>query len=157
MSVSKTEDGGSSPHIGAKIYVMKFNLKDWQNGAKVKTRNGFEVEGLTLLKAKTNYPLVGVINGETCTWTIDGQMWRDGGKLSHDLMIAEPEIWVYTWKTESGRLHTSATYPTLDEAAKMAKLTLKPEEFGGVYKLEAYDIFDIQWVDAPHPKRIKLP
>lgn len=133
------------PRLLKFITMRKFNLKDWQQGAKVCTRSGFEVDSLTYFPNAKDYKLAGMAKGDMHTWTDSGLWDADRNDSPLDLVLEEQEQWVYSWKGENGRLFLSTLiYPTLEEAANMAKATLKPEEFGGIYKLEPYDIFDIQ-------------
>ena len=120
---------------------MEFNLQKWQQGAKVCTRSGFEVENLTHFPTASDYQLVGLVRGEIFTWTKNGKFDIEKYEHSDDLVFEEPESWVYAYRNKNGTLMTSViVYPTIDEAIGDAKKYISPERFAGIYKLEVYDI-----------------
>lgn len=96
-----------------------FNLKEALAGTRVTTRNGQEVTGLHFFAGcVSDYPLVGLVEGELNTFTIDGRV-SQFGESDFDLFLGveHKEAWVNVYRNGDGSHRLGLElYPTEGEA-----------------------------------------
>lgn len=77
--------------------MKPFDLEAALNGAKVITRDGFEVKQLTHFNVNHDFVVYGVIaETKVYSWTIDGKVYEDAQPNELDLFMAPnaKSIWV---------------------------------------------------------------
>jgi hypothetical protein len=88
--------------------LEKFDLEKVIHGAKVLTRDGREVLQLTKFEGVKDYPLVGILDNQLQTWTMQGIYNADhAGECRTDLFLAvEPQrIWVNVYHDNYGEIY----------------------------------------------------
>jgi hypothetical protein len=98
--------------------LEKFNLEKALNGAKVVTRDGREVLEFTKFENIKDYPLVGVLDSQIQSWTIEGNYLDDCNELNADLFIEGKvkSVWINIYKSDKQNLLVSGTYKTKETA-----------------------------------------
>ena len=98
--------------------LKKFDLEKVIHGAKVVTRDGREVLELTKFENIKDYPLVGVLDNEIQSWTIEGYYMDGFEELDADLfLLGEVQsIWVNLYTTRDGGIQLGHCYKIKEEA-----------------------------------------
>ncbi len=105
--------------------LLPFDLQRALAGDKVVTRDGREVTQLTKFEITENeYPLIGVVGDRIRSWTIKGQLFRDGRFAECDLFMAPTTVkrWVNFYETEHPDKSNGYAFKT-EAAAKRAALS----------------------------------
>ena len=77
--------------IDKKIDMVSFSLNMWRKGNPVYTRNGLPVTELTYFRSATQKKrLVGVVDGQICTWCDDGSFHSE--LVADDLDLFHPDV-----------------------------------------------------------------
>jgi len=89
-----------------------FNLEEALNGAKVVTRDGYEVTQLHKYNIiKKPHCLCGVLCDEIFSWTINGEYWDSDNKHSRDLfLVVEPRRIYLNVYNAGNRIFVSSQY-----------------------------------------------
>lgn len=92
--------------------MKRFDLKEFQGGAKVVTRDGNEVQDLTYFPSNGNYKLAGVTEGVMQTWTEDGRLYMSGTYAHHpsDLVIEETKKYVNVYQGKPGLVTVAGNF-----------------------------------------------
>jgi hypothetical protein len=103
--------------------MEKFNLERALAGEPVITRDGRKVTQLVKFDSpEAIYPLVGVVDGDSKSWTINGKYSIINGDtpMGADLFMKPKEnaIWVNIYKDEYGKLYTGGIDYNSEELAK---------------------------------------
>jgi hypothetical protein len=104
--------------------LEKFDLEKVIHGAKVVTRDGREVLELTKFENIKDYPLVGVLDNEIQSWTIEGYYMDGFNELDADLFLVGRvrRIWANVMKYPNGDLFLrSECFSTLEAALNFAR------------------------------------
>jgi hypothetical protein len=99
--------------------MEKFNLERALAGEPVITRDGREVTRLVKFEAdREGYPLMGVLDENVRSWTIDGRFATFSENSPKDLFMKPKEnaIWVNVYKREDGSLYIGGIYNNEQEA-----------------------------------------
>jgi hypothetical protein len=123
--------------------LEKFDLEKIIHGSKVVTRDGIEVLKLTNF-GLDDYPLVGVLNNEINSWTIDGYYQDENEESEKDLFLAvEPKrVYANVMQYANGDLWVgSECFSTFETARNFAIKNQKTQLFkrGYVKTIEITD------------------
>ena len=108
--------------------MRPFNLEEYLKdpSRKVVTRDGRKVSKFLCTDAKSNYPIVTLVEeskDDECvlSYTTDGE-WCEGRTSDNDLFFAseKKEGWQNIYKSEDGNMIGSIVWPTKEEAERNA-------------------------------------